>query len=217
MLFAACLFDNRVLLLLVLVLLLISMLPLFVDKLELFARVTFPCLVNCRTVGAILSTRGAGCLELMLLMCRPVPIDRRLCTPLSGLITCRLTVGSLLGPMTAIGSLFARKCVVLLGGPIAVDSLTCRRRGLPLELLEIPDLLLPWLTVLCSCDLVIRPLNCLRSNVRRELCPALVIVRTLLMTIALMALRTCLVPEASSRQSDLGAAIRTLGGREVTC
>lgn len=73
------------------------------------------------------------------------------------------------------------------------------------------------LTVLCPCDLAIRPLSCLRSIVKRVLCPAFVIVRTLLMTIALIALRTCFVPEASNKHNDLGAAMRTLGGREVTC
>lgn len=110
---------------------LLSVLELLLEAeeiLSLLIGITFSCLVSCRTVGAILSTRGVDCLVLMLLICRPVPMDRKLCTPLNGLTTCKLTVGCLLGPMTAIGRLLFRNCVVPLGGPIAVDRLTCRTR-----------------------------------------------------------------------------------------
>lgn len=115
-----------------------------------------------------------------------------LSTPCNGLMVPKLTVGIVLGPIIAIGRELLRNCVILLMGPMAVESFTCRIGRLT------------------------NPLRCLRSIVRRVLCPAFVIVRTLLMTIALMSANTSPVPEASSRNSDLGAAMRTLGGRSMT-
>lgn len=149
--------------------------------------------MSCSTVGAMLSTRGVDVVDvLMFFVWLGIPVDRRLSTPLSGLMMCRLTVGSLRGPTMAMGRTLLMNSVILLIGSIAVDNFTCRAVRL------------------------VSVLSCLRSMVRRVFCPALVMVRILLSTIALILCRTMCVPDASSRHSDLGAAMRTLGGREVT-
>lgn len=110
----------------------------------------------------------------------------------SGICSRRLTLPAAGGVMTRMLRLGRRQLVTARSGAIAVDRLTCR---------------VGWLA---------RRLRCLRDRSKRELCPSLVIERTLLMTIARMLDRKVFVPDASRRNSDLGAATRTLGGPWVT-